>query len=252
MTDLAYLVPIDAAYERAFQARVVSLPPGAIVLDRTLFYPTGGGQPCDVGVLVGPDGQPHPIREVVKSGASVVHRMGRTNLPHEAPLQVGDEVRGEIDWARRHRHMRSHTAQHLVSAVVYRHAGIRTQRAAIDDRGAYLDLERPWPGSPDFMDLATEVRSYLHPTRPVEVREVPRAEYDQRPSGRSGLVPLPSQVDPVRVIVIEGIDTCPCGGTHVRSTGEIGEIHFAPVPPAGNPRRVKFTLSGSSPPTPPA
>ncbi|MGA7923383.1 MAG: alanyl-tRNA editing protein [Thermoplasmata archaeon] len=252
MTELAYLMPIDAAYERVFQARIVSLPPGGVVLNRTFFYPTGGGQPCDLGVLVGADGQARTVREVVKSGASVVHRLGRTNAFQESPWHVGEELRGEIDWERRHRHMRAHTAQHLVSAVVFAKTGIRTERAAINDRGAYLDLERPWTGSADFVDLARDVEVYLRPARGVEVREVARSAFDQSPSGRSGLVPLPPLVDPVRVILIEGIDTCPCGGTHVRTTGEIGEIHFEPTPPTGNARRVRFTLSGSSPPTPPA
>ena len=123
MTELAYLPTLDAAYERTFTARVVALPPGAVVLDRTLFYPAGGGQPTDRGVLAGPDGVALPVADVVKSGAVVLHRLGRGARPS---LRIGDEVRGTIDWDRRYGHMRLHTAQHLLSALVFRRTGRKT------------------------------------------------------------------------------------------------------------------------------
>jgi misacylated tRNA(Ala) deacylase len=250
VTELAYLTDIDAAYVRSFTARVVALPPGGIVLDRTFFYPTGGGQPSDAGTLAldGPDAGVYEVVDVTKSGASVVHRIrprpGTTRKP-----AVGDEVTGTIDWERRHRHMRLHTAQHFLSARIFTRTQRRTRKASMSGSRAILDLDGPLSSdlvTPLLEDLADAVRT----PRPVEIRHVPRAEWDRNPvSARSGLVPLPAQVDSVRVIEIDGIDVCPCGGTHLRSTGEIGPVSLAPPQPLGDGgSRVTLTLTEAGPP----
>ena len=245
MTELAYLPDMAGAYERAFTARVVALPPGAVVLDRTLFYPTGGGQPCDRGVLVTENGAELPIVDVTKSGGSVLHRYGRPAGHRTVPLRVGSTVEGRLDWHRRHLHMRLHTAQHLVSARLFVDGGRRTRRASLAGRSAVIDLESPWPGATPWEPLVEGVREAIARPHAVRVVLVPRAEWLAAPAGRSGLVPLPPTVDPVRVIDIEGVDRCPCGGTHVRSTGEIGRLDLPP--PQG--ARVMVTLVGDGPPT---
>ena len=104
MTELAYLPDLPSAYVRSFRARVTALPPGAVVLDRTYFYPAGGGQPCDRGSLELPDGTSLPVVDVVKSGGSVIHRVKALTAPART-VTVGVEVQGSIDWERRHRHM---------------------------------------------------------------------------------------------------------------------------------------------------
>lgn len=243
MTELAYLADMTRAYERTFTARVVALPPGAVVLDRTLFYPAGGGQPCDRGTVAADPGVPVPIVDVVKSGGTVLHRFGRHAGPAAAGLRIGAPVTGAIDWERRHLHMRLHTAQHLVSARLFELAGRRTRRASLAGRAAVIDLEAPWPESEPWERLVAAVRDVLAHPRPVRVEQVPRADWLKAPGGRSGLVPLPPAVDPVRVIAIEGVDRCPCGGTHVRSTGEIGPLDLPP--PAG--ARVTLTLDAAAP-----
>jgi misacylated tRNA(Ala) deacylase len=219
VTELAYLATPEAAYERTFTARVVALPPGAVVLDRTLFYPAGGGQPTDRGALVGPEGTSLPVVDVVRSGATVLHRFGRGSRP---ALRLGDEVRGTIDWDRRYGHMRLHTAQHLLSAVVYHRTGHKTRRAVFAAGAGTIDVVGPWPAEETPETLERAFREFLAPPREVRIRQLPRAEWEANPSARAGLVPLPPMVDPVRVIEIDGIDTCPCGGTHLRSTGEVG------------------------------
>ncbi len=248
MTELAYLASMDAAYVRAFRAKVVALPPGAVVLDRTYFYPTGGGQPADRGTLGPVGGGKAEVVDVTKSGAAVLHRLGGTGRP---VLEVGAEVEGEVDWERRHRHMRLHTAQHFVSGRVFARTGARTRRANFSNVRAVIELDRT-VGPPLLDDLAGDLRAATEPPRPVTIRHLPRAEWDRHPlSERSGLVPLPPQVDPVRVVEIEGYDLCPCGGTHLRSTGEIGPVAFeSPVPlPAGGSRLV-FTLGPTAPARP--
>ena len=246
MTELAYLADMPAAYERRFSATIRALPPGAVVLDRTFFYPAGGGQPCDRGTLRVAGADPLVIVDVVKSGPSVVHRLARgTNRP--AGLRLGAEVEGVLDWARRHRHMRLHTAQHLVSAVVFERTGLRTRHATLAGSGGTIDLEGPWPADRAWSDVLDRVAEAVERPRPVAVEFVPRADWERAPAARSGMVPLPAGVDPVRVIVIEGFDRCPCGGTHARSTGEIGPVGLPP--PAG--ARVTLTLAPDAPSTPP-
>ena len=250
MTELAYLVDPEAAYIRSFRARITALPPGAVVLDRTYFYPTGGGQPNDRGTLGFPGEPPTEVVDVTKSGGSVVHRIraSPTVLRH---LAVGSEVEGHLDWDRRYRHMRLHTGQHLLSARIFARTRLRTRKAQLSGSAASLDLEGSLP--PDVLPLlAGDLADALERPRPVSLRHVPRAEWDRNPyAERSGLVPLPAQVDPVRVVEIEASDICPCGGTHLRSTGEIGRVRLRPPVPGVGGDRVGFTLEEPSLPTPP-
>jgi Ser-tRNA(Ala) deacylase AlaX len=147
--------------------------------------------------------------------------------------------------------MRGHTFQHLLSARVFALTGLRTRKANLTGKGGLIDIEGPWPAAPTLEAVAADVQGYVDANRPVRVRQLPRAEYEQDPGARSGLVPLPPQVDPVRVIEIEAADRCPCGGTHLRQTGEIGGFALlAPEPLAGGDVRLTFTLDERAPPTP--
>ncbi len=244
MTELAYLRNADAAYVRAFDARVTALPPGGVVLDLTYFYPVGGGQPADHGALSRPGETPTPVVDVTKSGPNAIHRIRRSAGAAPLPFQPGDRVHGEIDWARRHRHMRLHTGQHLVSALVFLRTGVRTRDATMGGEGGTIDLEGPLPAQPTLEGLAEEANALLASDRRVTLTSVPRAEWERNPSPRSGLVPLPRQVDPVRVVEIDGLDSCPCGGTHVRSTAEVGRVVLdPPVPIALGGLRLPFHLT---------
>ena len=255
MTELAYLPDMDSAYVRSFRARVQALPPGAVVLDRTYFYPTGGGQPADRGQLRALGETPAgavEVTDVSKSGSAVVHRV-RGSPASLAALRVGGEVEGTVDWERRHRHMRLHTAQHYLSARIFTRVGRKTRRASLKDLGASLDLDGPLSEA-DRDALRTDIEELRLRPRDVRIRHVSRSEWEREPAARSGLVPLPPNVDPIRVIEIDGIDRCPCGGTHVRSTGEVGRVDFLPPDSApGGEERIRFRLveAGSPTPTPP-
>ncbi|HEV2519607.1 MAG TPA: alanyl-tRNA editing protein [Thermoplasmata archaeon] len=246
MTESAYLAPIEAAYERSFPAVVVSRPPGGLILDRTYFYPVGGGQPADQGWIVGESGARWPVTNVRRMGEEVVHALGRPQLPDARPLAIGERVRGEIDWERRYRHMRLHTAQHFVSAILFARTSLRTRAASLSGDRAVIDLEARWPAQVDWASVEAEIRDALRTHRDVRIEFVARAEWDREPSERSGAVPLAAKVDPVRVLEIHGVDRCPCGGTHVRNTREVGELQLmAPVDQAAG-ARVAFRLLGAS------
>ena len=249
MTELAYLADMPSAYVRTFRARIVSLPPGGVVLGRTFFYPAGGGQPGDRGTLRLDDGTEVAVVDVVRSGPSVLHRV-RAPPAVVHRLGAGVEVEVTLDWERRHRHMRLHTAQHLLSARVFVRTRLRTRKAVLAGLRATIDLEGSLPPGLE-RELANDLASVVDEDRPVTILQVPRREWDREPTAeRSGLVPLPPQVDPVRVIAIDRSDVCPCGGTHVRSTGEIGRVTVEPaVPPPDRGSRLTVTLDGSGPPT---
>lgn len=252
VTELPFLADLDAGYVRRFRAHVQSLPPGGVVLDRTYFYPAGGGQPADRGTVTLPNGTKIPVTDVTKSGSTVVHRLGRP-VGGRAEWSADTEVEGEIDWDRRYRHMRLHTAQHALSALVFQRTGLRTRRAVLQGSGGWVELEAPWPSASNLSALLEELNGLFARGATVRVREVRRAEFDRQPSARSGLVPLPANVDPVRLIAIEGLDDCPCGGTHVRSTAEVRAIELLPSEPSPAARsRISFTLRESDSPTPPA
>ncbi|MGI0132434.1 MAG: alanyl-tRNA editing protein [Thermoplasmata archaeon] len=243
MTDLAYLADMPSAYVRSFRARVTALPPGGVVLDRTYFYPSGGGQPSDRGTLRPVTGTPLEVTDVTKSGPGVLHRLARAGRPPALP--VGAEVEGQIDWARRYQHMRLHTAQHLLSARAFARFGLRTRRASMAGAGGTIDLESAWPALERVGALEDDLNDLFARSLEVRIALVPRAQWEGAAAGRSGLVPLAPHVDPVRVIEIDGVDRCPCGGTHVRSTAEVGRVRLSdPVPIPEGASRIPFTLTG--------
>jgi misacylated tRNA(Ala) deacylase len=250
MTELLYLGSTEAAYETRFTATIVATPPGGIVLDRTLFYPVGGGQPADRGALRREDGTEWPIADVAKVGDSVLHRLGRMRAGVPRP-QVGDRVEGRVDWDRRYLHMRSHTAQHLLSARLFAMTGRRTRKAILGGGSARLELDGAWPAELRPEVVLADLERYVAEARPVQVRFVPRAAFDADPPPRSGAIALAPHVDPVRLIEIDVADRCPCGGTHLRNTSEIGPVALEPpraLPDGGT--EVSFRLGTVAPPTP--
>jgi misacylated tRNA(Ala) deacylase len=257
VTELLYLATSDAAYERSFTATVRALPPGGVVLDRTLFYPVGGGQPADRGELrsyANPEGPVAFVADVARVGESVLHRLGRPRGGGARPsFALGETVEGRIDWSRRYRHMRLHTAQHLVSARAFARTHLRTRRALLSGTEATVDLEAAWPGELTLDEFADDLRERTRAAAPVRVRFLPRAEWDRAPvAERSGLVPLPPAVDPVRLIEIAETDLCPCGGTHLRSTGEIGALVLEPLATTETgDARLRFRLEEPDRPEPP-
>jgi Ser-tRNA(Ala) deacylase AlaX len=232
---------MDAAYLKTFEAEVVAVPPEGVVLDQTLFYPVGGGQDSDQGTLTAPGKSPVKVADVRRMSGKIVHRLAKGG---NAAFQVGMHLAGEIDWPRRHINMRLHTAQHLLSAMAYKRYGLRTLKAAMSGRKGHLDLEGALPEDEDIEVMEAEANNnYFTKPVPVDIKFVTRAEFEAIP-GRSNAKVLPPGVTNVRLIIIEGIDRCACGGTHVRSTEEVGIVNmFPPTAAPEGGQRLSFELA---------
>ena len=240
---------LERGYERTFNARVVEVRPDWVMLDQTLFYPEGGGQPWDTGTLSTADGRTLKVTEVTKRGP-VKHVVGKDH-----GLEIGASVKGELDWARRYAHMRMHTAQHLVSGLAYElFKGARTVGNQIHAERSRIDLN-PIDFSPQMLkDLEAAANDAVKAGHAVTVGTMSRDEVNaELPPERSNLNLLPVSVQNLRVIrIAQGIDLCPCAGTHVRSTREIGEVRILGRQSKGSgTQRIEYVLddpaSGSTP-----
>src|SRR5689334_3552953 len=216
MTDLLYQTD---AYLKEFTAHVTAAENNAVALDRTAFYATGGGQPHDTGTLsVGE--RTWQVTEVRKQGDDVWHTLQGDRLP-----DIGAEVRGTIDWERRYKLMRTHTALHLLCGVVFRDYGALVTGGNMDTEEGRLDFELR-----DFMpDLAQQivdaVNAEIAAARPVEVNILPRDEAFQIPDLiRTKINLLPAGIANVRTVNIVGLDLQADGGTHVANSREVGRV----------------------------
>lgn len=210
-TELLYL---SDAYLRDFEASVVAVDGDRVALDRTAFYPTGGGQPHDTGTLAGAS-----VTDARKEGDLVWH-----TLADEVPSE-GAVVHGDVDWDRRHALMRTHTALHVLCGVIWNRWGTAVTGGNMEPLAARMDFEfDPLPegfGS-EVEDL---VNQELAAARPIEVSFLPRPEaLADEDLIRTKVNLIPESVTEIRVVDIVGLDKQADGGTHVHSTDEVGRI----------------------------
>jgi misacylated tRNA(Ala) deacylase len=228
MTELLFR---DDGYLRFCAARVIAADQRGIRLDRTVFYPMGGGQPGDIGVLRLASGQAITIADTVKGGGAdeVIH----IPAPGSALPAPGTELVAEIDWERRYRLMRMHTCLHLLCSIV---PGAVTGGQVSDGRGR-LDFDVPG-SSLDKETLASRLNALIAEAHPVGPRWITDAELAAQPElVRTMSVKPPSGMGRVRLIEISGIDLQPCGGTHIRSTSEIGPVAVTKIENKGKQNR---------------
>ncbi len=208
----------DDAMLEACEARVIALAEGGVVLDRTVFYPLGGGQAGDAGVLVGEDGREFAVIDTRKSKehpGAIVHLLA----PDSAVPEVGATVSARIDAARRHAHMRFHTATHLLCALVPH----PVDGCSITAGYARLDFHMSEPLDKDV--LTAGIARLVAAAHPVRHRWISEAELDANPGlVRSMSVQPPRGLGRIRVLEIVGVDLQPCGGTHVANTRDIGSV----------------------------
>ncbi len=212
----------DAPYERENPARITAIDHHGIRLDRTVFYPRGGGQAGDAGTFVLADGGSLAIADTVKVEGDIVH----VPAPGEAlaSLAPGTALTARIDWERRHRHMRFHTATHLLCAIVPH----PTNGCSITAGYARLDFDMVEPLEREHLEreLARLVAE-AHDVRTVWITD---EELDAKPElVRTMSVKPPRGVGRVRLLEIDGVDLQACGGTHVANTREIGALRVAKI-----------------------
>ncbi len=235
-TDLLYL---RDAYLTEFEATVVSLREGAVALDRTAFYPTGGGQPHDTGSLDGA-----PVIDVRKEGDLVWHSFDATTAPADA-FAVGQMVHGEVEWVRRHRLMRTHSALHVLCGVIWNEWRVPVTGGNMEPLSARMDFEfDPLPEGfgPRVEDL---VNAELAADRAIEVGFLPRstAVMDEDLI-RTKVSMIPDSVSEIRVVDIVGLDKQADGGTHVRTTGEVGRIRVTKTESKGKGnKRIRLEVT---------
>lgn len=216
MTDLLYQTD---AYLKEFDAVVTAVNPdaGAVALDRTAFYPGGGGQPCDYGHLDGV-----PVTKVKRQGQHIWHWL-KGDLPAE-----GAAVHGSIDWDRRYKLMRTHTAFHILCGVVWRDYGAQVTGGNMDVLKGRMDFEFETLRGELVKEIEAKLNVEVAAARPVRVKILPREEAFQIPDLiRTKINLLPEGITQVRTVEIEGLDLQADGGTHVANTREVGTISVA-------------------------
>ncbi len=232
------LLFLDDAYLREVTATVTAVEDDRVRLDRTIFYPTGGGQPHDLGTLRWADDAASVV-EVRKAGDDVDHRL-------EGPIPpVGAEVTSTLDWDRRHALMRTHTALHILCGVIWNEWGTAVTGGNMEPLKARMDFEfDPLPEG--FADRVTDlVNAEIAADRPIAVDFLPRTDaLADADLIRTKVNLIPEAVQTIRVVDIVGLDKQADGGTHVASTAEVGQFRITKTESKGKGnKRVRMELS---------
>ncbi len=218
----------DDAYLQRCTATVMAVTGQDVVLDQTVFYPQGGGQPGDIGTLTLANGSVLTVVDTRKGvDGAIVHQLDGTDLP-----PVGAAVTASIDWPRRHRHMRMHTCMHLLGALLpYPVTG-----GSVGADKSRLDFNLP--EAPDKQELTERLNALIAADHPVTTRWISTAELDANPElVRTMSVSPPRGGGRIRLLQIGDVDLQPCGGTHVRSTAEIGTAVVSKIENKGKQNR---------------
>lgn len=225
------------SYLKTHSSRVAGIDDNGVVLESTIFYPLGGGQPGDTGKLI-VGGKEYLVTDTRfgEDRVSIVHYLGGEDF---SEIRPGDAVELELDWQRRHRHMRMHTSMHLMCHLIPAQAtggsiGESESRIDFDLQGLEVDKE----------DLTRRINALIEQDLPLTIGSITEQELDESPAlVRTMSVQPPRGQGTVRTINIENTDYQPCGGTHVKSTGEIGEVVITKLKNKGKQnKRISLAL----------
>ena len=215
MTDI--LCYADS-YLKEFDAVVTSVTAKGAILDRTAFYPGGGGQPADSGVLT-VEGVEYRVKKVARADGEYVHEIDG-DLP-----EVGASVHGVIDWERRHQLMRTHTALHILCGVVWRDYGAKVTGGNMEPLSARMDFELENMSAEFAREVEELINKEVEAARPIEIGNLSREEAFEKPDLiRTKINLLPPAIKEIRTVDITGLDLQADGGTHVANTSEVGTI----------------------------
>ena len=208
----------EDSYLREFDATVIDAASKGVVLDRTAFYPGGGGQPADSGLLTAADAS-YAVKRISRQDGKLVHEIDGDRPP------VGAIVHGALDWERRYLLMRTHTALHILCGVVWRDYGAQVTGGNMQPGSARMDFELE-NMSADFAErMETLINEEVNAARPIEIDTLPREQAFAIPDLiRTKINLLPPAITEVRTVNITGLDLQADGGTHVANTNEVGVI----------------------------
>jgi len=219
MTELLYQTD---SYLKEFQAVIVAVDDEnhGVVLDKTAFYPGGGGQPVDKGTLTAGENS-FTLKRVKRIDGQLVHLLdGEGEIP-----QIGETITGMIDWQRRYQLMRTHTAMHILCGVIFRDYGALVTGGNMDPLKGRMDFEFETMQKELVAEIEAAVNAEVKNARPLQVNILPRADAFRIPDLiRTKINLLPEGITEVRVVEIDGLDLQADGGTHVKNTGEVGKI----------------------------
>ena len=235
-TEILYMKDVESNYIKEFDAKVIEKGFDYVVLDRTAFYPLGGGQPSDTGWLTWPGGKVE-VKEVTKKEGIRHHLVQNPDI-------VPEQVHGIVNWERRFAHMRMHTAQHVVSGVVYDLWKARTVGNQLYHDRSRIDFA-PIKFSDEMVkQLEDKCNEILGSGAKVEICTADREQLEKDiDAQRANLDLLPKSVRNLRIVTIEKFDVCPCAGTHVRSLAEIGRMKIVKRENKGKDReRITYEL----------
>lgn len=226
------------SYLKTFDAVVAQVEDSRIALDRTAFYPTGGGQPHDTGILSAGD-KVLQIISVRRDGDTIWHEVADGDLP-----PPGTAVHGEIDWDRRYSLMRTHTAMHILCGVIWRDYAAKVTGGNMEPLAGRMDFEFEGMQQELVKEIERSINDEVAKGRPISVEFLDRGAADRDPALiRTKVNLLPKDIRQVRVVEIEGLDRQADGGTHVASTDEVGAIRIADYKSKGKAnKRLKIAL----------
>jgi len=234
---MARALYMDDSYLKSWNAKVVSVSDNKyVVLDKTAFYPKGGGQPCDTGVI-SKDGQKFKVVYVGKFSGKISHEVDKPGL------KEGDKVQCEIDWERRYTYMRYHTASHLISNILYKRADAKITGNQIELDKTRMDFSMQNYSPEKLRAFVEEANNIIEQDLPITIDYMTRDEVLGKPELARLAIGLPEKIKEFRIVRIGNIDEQVDGGTHISHLKEIGKIEVTKTVNKGkNNRRMYFIL----------
>jgi len=218
MTELLYMKDANSNYIKEFDAIVTKNKKDYITLDKTAFYPLSGGQPSDTGYITWNDKKTR-VKQVIKKGNAIKH------IIEGIKPSVGTKIHAEIDWDIRYSHMKMHTAQHVLSGIVFDDYNARTVGNQIHAEYSRVDFKPVTLSDEDLEKIKNKFNEIVGKNQPIEIYEEDRESLEKRINQeRANLDILPKFLKKLRIVEIKNFDICPCAGTHVKNTSEIPEI----------------------------
>jgi len=237
MTELLYM---NDSYLKEFDAKVIKVTDEGVVLDKTAFYPQGGGQPTDTGKII-KDDKEFDVEKVKKVEGNIIHFLKSDDWKNV--IKEGDSIKGVIDWDRRHLLMRMHTAAHVISSIFNKRAGALITGNQLDLEKSRIDFNLENFDKEKILAYVGEANKLMADGQEVTISYLPREEALKDPELVKLASVLPPAVKELRIVKIGDID-CRCdGGTHVKNTKEVGEVEVISMDNKGkNNRRVYYSL----------